>query len=151
MPRDAPVDSMGAEALPQGPDEVDRKTARYQVLVALMLSSQTKDQTVSETIKKLQVGISVSGLAHPARSLWLATHVSRLNATMAVAAIIVRILVCAILKPRPGVSRCRICTIVHLCIRIHQSMGFVRTHRNHSRTGSRWTTSWRHHPQNSTC
>lgn len=54
-PRDAPVDSMGCEALIELPPVADAKTGRYQVLVALMLSSQTKDQTVAQAIRKLQV------------------------------------------------------------------------------------------------
>jgi endonuclease-3 len=57
-PRDAPVDSMGCEALVQRPPLVDPKTSRYQVLVALMLSSQTKDQTVAEAMRNLQVCLS---------------------------------------------------------------------------------------------
>ena len=40
--RDAPVDSLGSEALPQG-DKND-KNYRYQCLISVMLSSQTKDE-----------------------------------------------------------------------------------------------------------
>ena len=50
--KSAPVDSDGAEALP------DRSRGdivyRFQVLIALMLSSQTKDAVVGETMRKLQ-------------------------------------------------------------------------------------------------
>mmetsp|Transcript_7888 Transcript_7888/g.10304 ORF Transcript_7888/g.10304 Transcript_7888/m.10304 type:complete len:375 (-) Transcript_7888:822-1946(-) len=50
--RNAPVDSMGAEALPQKCH--GKKVFRYQVLISLMLSSQTKDQMVSKAMKRLQ-------------------------------------------------------------------------------------------------
>jgi len=50
--RSAPVDSFGASSIIQ----TDRGEVvfRYQVLIALMLSSQTKDATVGETMRKLQ-------------------------------------------------------------------------------------------------
>ncbi|TSK18060.1 Endonuclease III-like protein 1 [Bagarius yarrelli] len=50
--RDAPVDQMGAEKCydPQAPAEV----MRYQVLVSLMLSSQTKDQVTSAAMTRLR-------------------------------------------------------------------------------------------------
>lgn len=50
--RTAPVDSDGAEALPQ--KHLGEKVYRFQVLVALMLSSQTKDAVVGETMRALQ-------------------------------------------------------------------------------------------------
>ncbi|XP_017312786.1 endonuclease III-like protein 1 isoform X2 [Ictalurus punctatus] len=50
--RDAPVDQMGAEKCydPQAPPEV----MRYQVLVSLMLSSQTKDQVTAAAMERLR-------------------------------------------------------------------------------------------------
>ena len=48
----APVDAVGAEALPERIH--GEKVFRFQVLIALMLSSQTKDAIVGETMKKLQ-------------------------------------------------------------------------------------------------
>lgn len=48
----APVDSVGAEALPER--HLGEVVYRYQVLIALMLSSQTKDAVVGETMKALQ-------------------------------------------------------------------------------------------------
>eukprot|EP00055_Hartaetosiga_balthica_P005548 m.16438 g.16438 ORF g.16438 m.16438 type:complete len:440 (+) comp4617_c0_seq1:116-1435(+) len=50
--RDAPVDSMGCEVLADtsAPPHVQR----YHVLVALMLSSQTKDAMTSKAVKRLQ-------------------------------------------------------------------------------------------------
>ena len=50
--RTAPVDSQGADALPQR--HRGDVVFRFQVLVALMLSSQTKDQVVGETMRILQ-------------------------------------------------------------------------------------------------
>eukprot|EP00051_Salpingoeca_urceolata_P008931 m.110048 g.110048 ORF g.110048 m.110048 type:complete len:531 (-) comp16015_c2_seq2:137-1729(-) len=52
--RDAPVDHMGCEVLPQRPPEVDEMTTRFQTLVALLLSSQTKDQVTAEAMGNLQ-------------------------------------------------------------------------------------------------
>ncbi|KAJ1492066.1 hypothetical protein T484DRAFT_1881661, partial [Baffinella frigidus] len=49
--RDAPVDWAGSEAL--GVDEQGR-VDKYHVLVALMLSSQTKDQVVADAMRKLK-------------------------------------------------------------------------------------------------
>jgi hypothetical protein len=48
--RSAPVDSDGSEALPQ--KDLGAKTTRFQVLIALMLSSQTKDAVVGESIPR---------------------------------------------------------------------------------------------------
>ena len=50
--RDAPVDEFGSEALPER--EVSPAVFRYQVLIALMLSSQTRDQIVGSAMRKLQ-------------------------------------------------------------------------------------------------
>ena len=50
--QNAPVDSDGAEALPET-DHGD-KVYRFQVLIALMLSSQTKDAVVGDTMRALQ-------------------------------------------------------------------------------------------------
>ena len=52
--RDAPVDNMGCERLadPEGSNEKD---FRFGTLVALMLSSQTKDQVTAEAFKKLSL------------------------------------------------------------------------------------------------
>ena len=59
--RSAPVDTDGSEALPEtdkGPE-----TYRFQVLVALMLSSQTKDAVVGETMRALQQhGLTVQNI-----------------------------------------------------------------------------------------
>ena len=58
--RSAPVDHSGSEALPQKPPTVTVETYRYQVLIALMLSSQTKDGVVGETMATLQAhGLTV--------------------------------------------------------------------------------------------
>ena len=50
--RTAPLDSDGGEALPQ--THLGPKVYRFQVLVALMLSSQTKDAVVGNAIRALQ-------------------------------------------------------------------------------------------------
>jgi endonuclease-3 len=61
--RSAPVDSDGSEVLPRGKDS-DPPTFRYQVLIALMLSSQTKDGVVGETMRILQdYGLTVDKIA----------------------------------------------------------------------------------------
>lgn len=67
--RTAPVDSDGSEALPdktQGP-----QVFRFQVLIALMLSSQTKDAIVGETMRRLQQhGLTVENISQtPAKEL----------------------------------------------------------------------------------
>jgi endonuclease-3 len=60
--RSAPVDTDGSEALPQ--TDLGDTTRRFQVLIALMLSSQTKDAVVGETIRGLQEhGLTVDNLA----------------------------------------------------------------------------------------
>ncbi|XP_062865866.1 endonuclease III-like protein 1 isoform X2 [Trichomycterus rosablanca] len=59
--RDAPVDQMGAEKChdPDAPPEV----RRYQVLVSLMLSSQTKDQVTAAAVRRLRGrGLSVASV-----------------------------------------------------------------------------------------
>ena len=48
----APVDTMGCERLAE--KDVDEKTFRFQTLVSLMLSSQTKDQVTAAAEKRLQ-------------------------------------------------------------------------------------------------
>ena len=61
--RSAPVDSDGGEELPDrdGPPEV----FRFQVLIALMLSSQTKDAVVGETMRILQKhGLTIDNISN---------------------------------------------------------------------------------------
>ncbi|EOQ99115.1 hypothetical protein E3P77_03053 [Wallemia ichthyophaga] len=48
----APVDTLGCEREPT--EELDARTKRYQVLVSLMLSSQTKDPVTSEAVDNLR-------------------------------------------------------------------------------------------------
>lgn len=50
--RTAPLDSDGGEALPE--THLGEKVYRFQVLIALMLSSQTKDAVVGEAMRGLQ-------------------------------------------------------------------------------------------------
>ena len=58
---DAPVDEFGSEALPER--NVPPAVFRYQVLIALMLSSQTRDQVVGAAIRKLQAhGLTVENI-----------------------------------------------------------------------------------------
>eukprot|EP00753_Platysulcus_tardus_P018610 PLAT6964.1.p1 GENE.PLAT6964.1~~PLAT6964.1.p1 ORF type:complete len:301 (-),score=90.85 PLAT6964.1:188-1090(-) len=60
--RDAPVDGMGCEVLAE--EEVPDKTFRYQTLVALMLSSQTKDEVTAAGVKRLQgFGLTAESIA----------------------------------------------------------------------------------------
>jgi endonuclease-3 len=60
--RTAPVDSDGSEALPD--KSQGEKVFRFQVLIALMLSSQTKDAIVGETMRALQEhGLTVVNIA----------------------------------------------------------------------------------------
>jgi len=49
---EAPVDTQGCERLAN--EDLPPKQFRYQVLISLMLSSQTKDQITAEAIRKLQ-------------------------------------------------------------------------------------------------
>ena len=59
--RTAPVDSDGASALPE--KHLGEIVYRFQVLVALMLSSQTKDAVVGETMRVLQQhGLTVQNI-----------------------------------------------------------------------------------------
>jgi endonuclease-3 len=61
--RTAPCDAEGAEALPE--PNLDPKVFRFQTLVALMLSSQTKDAMVGQAMRRLQQhGLTVENL-HP--------------------------------------------------------------------------------------
>ncbi|CAH8561788.1 unnamed protein product [Dicrocoelium dendriticum] len=50
--RDAPVDTMGCECLANKLD--DPKNFRFQILLSLMLSSQTRDQTTAAAMQRLQ-------------------------------------------------------------------------------------------------
>ncbi|VDQ02912.1 unnamed protein product [Trichobilharzia regenti] len=50
--RDAPVDTMGCERLAN--ESEDPKTFRLQVLISLMLSSQTKDQVTAAAMERLK-------------------------------------------------------------------------------------------------
>jgi len=50
--RTAPLDSDGGEALPER--HFGEKVHRFQVVLALMLSSQTKDAVVSDAMRALQ-------------------------------------------------------------------------------------------------
>ena len=60
--KSAPVDNDGGEALPQR--DLGDKVYRFQVLVALMLSSQTKDAVVGEAIRGLQIhGLTVENIS----------------------------------------------------------------------------------------
>ncbi|GMI15358.1 hypothetical protein TrVE_jg2727 [Triparma verrucosa] len=59
----APVDSDGAEALTNTKDPV---TFRYQTLIALMLSSQTKDAMVGQAMRKMQAhegGLTIDNIS----------------------------------------------------------------------------------------
>ncbi|KAF7727909.1 DNA N-glycosylase and apurinic/apyrimidinic (AP) lyase [Apophysomyces ossiformis] len=51
----APVDTMGCERLAE--TDVPERVSRFQTLVSLMLSSQTKDTVTSVAVKKLQKGL----------------------------------------------------------------------------------------------
>ncbi|KAG0374665.1 DNA N-glycosylase and apurinic/apyrimidinic (AP) lyase [Mortierella sp. AD032] len=50
----APVDTMGCERLAEVGDHIPPEVSRYQTLVALMLSSQTKDTVTSVAVWRLQ-------------------------------------------------------------------------------------------------
>jgi len=59
--RTAPLDTDGGEALPER--HLGEKAYRFQVLVALMLSSQTKDAVVGDTMRALQQhGLTVENI-----------------------------------------------------------------------------------------
>lgn len=60
--RDAPVDTMGCEKCHD--EAADAPTRRYQVLLSLMLSSQTKDEVVFATMQRLRAhGCTPSNIA----------------------------------------------------------------------------------------
>ena len=60
--RDAPVDTMGAEALPE--KNVPKEVFEYQVLISLALSSKTKDEKTAEAVRNLQAkGLTVQNVA----------------------------------------------------------------------------------------
>ena len=60
--RSAPVDTNGSEALPQR--DLGDKVFRFQVLIALMLSSQTKDGVVGDAMRALQLhGLTVDNIS----------------------------------------------------------------------------------------
>ncbi|KAG8526954.1 uncharacterized protein KY384_008383 [Bacidia gigantensis] len=56
----APVDTMGCETLAQ--EELSAKDQRFQTLIALMLSSQTKDTTNAIAMRRLQTELPAPGL-----------------------------------------------------------------------------------------
>ncbi|KAI1886626.1 hypothetical protein AGOR_G00197740 [Albula goreensis] len=59
--RDAPVDHMGAEKCFD--TQASPKVGRYQILISLMLSSQTKDQITAAAMEKLRKhGLTVEGI-----------------------------------------------------------------------------------------
>lgn len=60
--RTAPVDEFGSEALPLRPPAVSQQTYEYQTLIALMLSSQTKDPVVGSAMRRLQNDLEPDGL-----------------------------------------------------------------------------------------
>ena len=55
------MDTYGAEALPDRPPLVDMEIFRFQTLVCLMLSSQTKDPMVASAMVRLKQGMSDRG------------------------------------------------------------------------------------------
>lgn len=58
---EAPVDTMGCDVACD--DRADKKTQRYQLLVSLMLSSQTKDETNAKAMTKLKAhGLTVENI-----------------------------------------------------------------------------------------
>lgn len=61
----APVDTMGCERIPNGINlnvqQNDPKTFRFQLLISLMLSSQTKDEVNFEAMKCLHEGLKARG------------------------------------------------------------------------------------------
>ena len=60
--RSAPVDHAGAEVLPE--KYKDPNVFRFQVLIALMLSSQTKDAVVGDAMRQLQQhGLTIENIA----------------------------------------------------------------------------------------
>jgi endonuclease-3 len=61
--RTAPVDVYGSEALAERPPAVTQEVFHYQTLIALMLSSQTKDPVVGAAMKRIREGCN--GAAGP--------------------------------------------------------------------------------------
>lgn len=63
----APVDTMGCERIPNGINPniqaTDPQTFRFQLLISLMLSSQTKDEVNFEAMKTLHEGLKAKGFA----------------------------------------------------------------------------------------
>ncbi|KAI4288368.1 MAG: hypothetical protein L6R35_002371 [Caloplaca aegaea] len=59
----APVDTMGCESLAE--DNRSPQDQRFQTLIALMLSSQTKDTTTALAIRRLQTSLPAPGLTLP--------------------------------------------------------------------------------------
>lgn len=61
----APVDHMGCERIPDGITPFllvnDPKTYRFQLLISLMLSSQTKDEVINDAMRKLHYGLRDKG------------------------------------------------------------------------------------------
>lgn len=58
----APVDSMGCEKLPEEISAtITPKVHRYQLLIALMLSSQTKDEVNAMAMTSLRLGLNAKG------------------------------------------------------------------------------------------
>lgn len=61
----APVDTMGCERIPEsitpGLSNIDPKMYRFQLLISLMLSSQTKDEVNFEAVKGLHHGLKDRG------------------------------------------------------------------------------------------
>ena len=65
---DAPVDTMGCERLAD--ESADPATKRYQQLVALMLSSQTKDELTAKVMQRLQDhGLTVANILRTSDSV----------------------------------------------------------------------------------
>jgi endonuclease-3 len=75
--RSAPLDTDGGEAIPER--HLGEKVYRFQVLVALMLSSQTKDAVVGETMRILQKhGLTVSNI-HATDAVTLNTLIQKVG------------------------------------------------------------------------
>ncbi|KAF9182254.1 DNA N-glycosylase and apurinic/apyrimidinic (AP) lyase [Haplosporangium sp. Z 767] len=62
----APVDTMGCERLAEVGDHIPPEVSRFQTLMSLVLSSQTKDTVTSVAIRKLQAqlkgGLTIEGV-----------------------------------------------------------------------------------------
>ena len=61
--RTAPVDTVGAEAIQLSQPAKTRSAFEYQTLIALMLSSQTKDPMVAKAVSRLKNGLGKHGLS----------------------------------------------------------------------------------------